>query len=85
MTPNFSSTLDPAMDPGFLQEASVKARYVRFGPFCIDQHRQQVTRSGARIRLHGKVYQVLIGTDCAPAKTGGSGYARGAETSVVAC
>ena len=39
MTPNFSSTLDPAMDPGFLQEASIKARYVRFGPFCIDQHR----------------------------------------------
>src|ERR1700747_1506709 len=60
MTPNFSSTLDPAMDPGFLQEAPIKARYVRFGPFCIDQHRQQVSRSGARIRLHGKVYQVLI-------------------------
>jgi DNA-binding winged helix-turn-helix (wHTH) protein len=60
MTPNFSSTLDPAMDPGFLQEASIKARYVRFGPFCIDQHRQQVSRGGARIRLHGKVYQVLI-------------------------
>src|ERR1700747_857845 len=60
MTPNFSSTLDPAMDPGFLQEASIKARYVRFGPFCIDQHRQQVSRNGARLRLQGKVYQVLI-------------------------
>src|ERR1700746_994845 len=60
MTPNFSSTLDPAMDPGFLQEASIKARYVRFGPFCIDQHRQQVSRNGARLRLQGKGYQVLI-------------------------
>jgi DNA-binding winged helix-turn-helix (wHTH) protein len=48
------------MDPGFLQEASSKARYVRFGPFCIDQHRQQVSRSGVRLRLQGKVYQVLI-------------------------
>jgi DNA-binding winged helix-turn-helix (wHTH) protein len=60
MTSNFSSTLDPAMDPGFLQEASIKARYVRFGPFCIDQHRQQVSRNGARLRLQGKVYQVLM-------------------------
>src|SRR5260370_20589310 len=60
MTPNLSSTMDPLMDPGFLQEASIKARYVRFGPFCIDQHRQQVTRSGARLRLQGKVYQVLV-------------------------
>jgi DNA-binding winged helix-turn-helix (wHTH) protein len=60
MTPNLSSTMDPLMDPGLLQEASIKARYVRFGPFCIDQHRQQVTRNGARIRLQGKVYQVLI-------------------------
>jgi DNA-binding winged helix-turn-helix (wHTH) protein len=48
------------MDPGFLQEASSKARYVRFGPFCIDQHRQQVSRNGVRLRLQGKVYQVLI-------------------------
>jgi DNA-binding winged helix-turn-helix (wHTH) protein len=60
MTPNFSSTMDPAMDPGYLQETANKARYVRFGPFCIDQHRQQVTRNGARLRLQGKVYQVLI-------------------------
>ena len=60
MTPNFSSTLDPAMGPGFLQEASIKARYVRFGPFCIDQNRQQVSRNGVRLRLQGKVYQVLM-------------------------
>jgi DNA-binding winged helix-turn-helix (wHTH) protein len=52
--------MDPLMDPGLVRELSIKARYVRFGPFCIDQHRQQVSRNGGRIRLQGKVYQVLI-------------------------
>jgi DNA-binding winged helix-turn-helix (wHTH) protein len=47
------------MDPGLLQGTSIKARYVRFGPFCIDQQRQQVSRNGGRLRLQGKVYQVL--------------------------
>jgi len=60
MTPNLSSTMDLPMDPGSLQGTAIKARYLRFGPFCIDQHRQQVSRSGVRIRLQGKVYQVLI-------------------------
>jgi DNA-binding winged helix-turn-helix (wHTH) protein len=61
MTPNLSSTMDPPpMDPGSLQATAIKTRYVRFGRFCIDQHRQQVSRNGARIRLQGKVYQVLI-------------------------
>jgi len=60
MTPNLSSTMDVPMDTGLLQGNSIKARYVRFGPFCIDQHRQQVFRNGARLRLQGKVYQVLI-------------------------
>jgi DNA-binding winged helix-turn-helix (wHTH) protein len=35
-------------------------RYVTFGPFRIDQQRQEVTRNGARLKLQGKVYQVLI-------------------------
>src|SRR5260370_8477900 len=35
-------------------------RYVNFGPFRIDQQRQEVTRDGARLKLQGKVYQVLI-------------------------
>ena len=35
-------------------------RYIVFGPFRIDQHRQEVTRNGARLKLQGKVYQVLI-------------------------
>jgi DNA-binding winged helix-turn-helix (wHTH) protein len=35
-------------------------RYIRFGPFQIDQQRQEVTRNGARLKLQGKVYQVLL-------------------------
>ena len=36
------------------------ARYIHFGPFQIDQQRQEVTRNGSRLKLQGKVYQVLI-------------------------
>ena len=57
---NLSSTVDPSMDSGFLQDAIRTARYVRFGPFCIDQQRQQVSRHGTRLRLQGKVFQVLM-------------------------
>src|SRR5438445_6307987 len=60
MTPNFSSTMDPPMDSGLLQDPPNKGRYMRFGPFKIDQQRQQVFRGGTRLRLQGKVYQVLI-------------------------
>ena len=60
MTPNFSSAVDQAMDSGLRQDEPATARYVRFGPFCIDQHRQQVSHNGVRLRLQGKVYQVLI-------------------------
>ncbi len=60
MTPNFSSTVDPSMDSGLLQDPPNKARYLRFGPFHIDQQRQQVFRGSTRLRPQGKVYQVLI-------------------------
>jgi DNA-binding winged helix-turn-helix (wHTH) protein len=36
------------------------ARYVRFGAFQLDLQRQDLTKSGARLRLPGKVCQVLI-------------------------
>jgi DNA-binding winged helix-turn-helix (wHTH) protein len=48
------------MDPGLQQDSPDNARYVRFGPFHIDRQRQQVFRGGTRLRLQGKVYQVLI-------------------------
>jgi DNA-binding winged helix-turn-helix (wHTH) protein len=34
--------------------------YVRFGPFQIDQQRQDVTRDGSRLKLQRKVYQTLL-------------------------
>jgi DNA-binding winged helix-turn-helix (wHTH) protein len=35
-------------------------RYIRFGPFQIDQQREEVTQNGTRLKLQGKVYQVLL-------------------------
>lgn len=35
-------------------------RYISFGPFRIDQRRQELSRDGTRIKLQGKVYQALL-------------------------
>lgn len=35
-------------------------RYIRFGPFQVDQQRQEVTRGGSRVKLRGNVCQVLV-------------------------
>ncbi|HEY8713983.1 MAG TPA: winged helix-turn-helix domain-containing protein [Candidatus Acidoferrum sp.] len=35
-------------------------RYIYLGPFQIDQQRQEITREGERLKLQGKVYQVLM-------------------------
>jgi DNA-binding winged helix-turn-helix (wHTH) protein len=35
-------------------------RYIQFGPFQVDQQRQEVFRDGSRLKLQGKVYQILI-------------------------
>jgi DNA-binding winged helix-turn-helix (wHTH) protein len=35
-------------------------RYVHFGPFQIDQQRQEVSRNGSRLKLQGKVYKILL-------------------------
>jgi DNA-binding winged helix-turn-helix (wHTH) protein len=35
-------------------------RYIDFGPFRIDQQKQEVTRNGSRVKLQGKVYQILL-------------------------
>jgi DNA-binding winged helix-turn-helix (wHTH) protein len=49
------------MDTDSLPEiAPAAARYVRFGPFYVDRQRQQVYRGGSKLRLQGKVYQVLL-------------------------
>src|SRR5271168_3583840 len=38
----------------------LSGRYIHFGPFQIDQQRQEVSRAGLRLKLQGKVYQVLL-------------------------
>jgi DNA-binding winged helix-turn-helix (wHTH) protein len=40
--------------------AKFPARYVRFGAFQLDLQRQDLTKNGGRLRLPGKVCQVLI-------------------------
>ena len=35
-------------------------RYIEFGPFRIDQQKQEVTKNGSRLKLQGKVYQILL-------------------------
>ena len=60
MGPNVTSTLEPEMAAGPSRILPLSSRYIRFGPFQIDQHRQEVSRNGARLRLQGKVYQVLL-------------------------
>lgn len=60
MPANLSSAVSPVMETGTNAELTQTQRYVRFGPFHIDQQRQQVYRNGSRLKLQGKVYQVLI-------------------------
>ena len=35
-------------------------RYVYFGPFCVDQQRQEVSRGGSRLKLQAKIYLALL-------------------------
>jgi DNA-binding winged helix-turn-helix (wHTH) protein len=60
MGPNLSSTLEPEMAAGPGRLPSLSFRYIRFGPFQVDQHRQEVSKNGVRLKLQGKVYQVLM-------------------------
>ena len=57
---NVSSTLEPEMAAGSASALRLTSRYIRFGPFQVDQHRQEVSKNGLRLRLQGKVYQVLM-------------------------
>lgn len=61
---SMSSELLPAEDREVETETGPEdlraLRYIRFGSFDIDQQRQQVHQNGARIKLQGKVYQVLL-------------------------
>jgi len=60
MTPDVMPTLEGGTDAGTSQELHARPRYIRFGPFQIDQQREEVTQNGSRLKLQGKVYQVLL-------------------------
>jgi DNA-binding winged helix-turn-helix (wHTH) protein len=60
MIPNPLPAVGSLMDTEANAELGQSHRYIRFGPFQIDQQRQQVSRSGTRLKLQGKVYQVLL-------------------------
>jgi DNA-binding winged helix-turn-helix (wHTH) protein len=60
MTPNLMSSLEGGNEAGGSLLLHTSPRYIRFGPFHIDQLRQEVFQSGTRLKLQGKVYQVLI-------------------------
>jgi DNA-binding winged helix-turn-helix (wHTH) protein len=59
MGPNLSSTLEPEMAAG-PSRVPLSSRYIRFGPFQVDQQREEVSKNGTRLKLQGKVYQVLV-------------------------
>ena len=48
------------MEAGTGKAPALTSRYIRFGPFQVDQHRQEVSRNGVRLKLQGKVYHVLL-------------------------
>lgn len=60
MTSNLLPAVGPLMETGTNAELTHSPRYIRFGSFQIDQQRQQVFRNGTRLKLQGKVYQVLL-------------------------
>src|ERR1700724_3968170 len=59
MEPNIT-TLEPEMAAGPSHTFVFSSRYIRFGPFQVDQQRQEVSKNGVRLKLQGKVYQVLL-------------------------
>ena len=60
MTSNVIPTLTAAIDEHSSLAPSSGPRFMRFGPFQVDQQRQEVSKSGQRLKLQGKVYQVLV-------------------------
>jgi DNA-binding winged helix-turn-helix (wHTH) protein len=60
MTTDLSSMIEPDAVAGAGRILQLPSRYIRFGPFQVDQQRQEVTKNGSRLKLQGKVYQVLI-------------------------
>jgi autotransporter-associated beta strand protein len=54
-------TMQESYDPaGTVGSTLSSGRYIYLGPFQIDRQRQEITRNGERLKLQGKVYQVLM-------------------------
>ena len=53
-------TLEGGTDAGTSQVLQAGPRYIRFGSFQIDQQREEVTQNGSRLKLQGKVFQILL-------------------------
>ncbi|MGA2095855.1 MAG: winged helix-turn-helix domain-containing protein [Candidatus Acidiferrum sp.] len=60
MAANAVRTMDTGMEERSSFAPSSGPRFMRFGPFQVDQQRQEVSRNGSRLKLQGKVYQVLV-------------------------
>src|SRR3979409_572349 len=60
MSPEVISMREPDEPTTSAPTLLSSGRYVFFGPFRIDQQRQEVSRNGSRLKLQGKVYQVLM-------------------------
>jgi DNA-binding winged helix-turn-helix (wHTH) protein len=60
MGSELSSTLEPETVAAGGRPLPLSSRYIRLGPFQVDQHREEVTKNGARLKLQGKAYQVLL-------------------------
>ena len=60
MAPNVIPTLESLMEEPAHVTPPASPRFIRFGPFQVDQQRQEVVRDGSRLKLQGKVYQVLV-------------------------
>jgi DNA-binding winged helix-turn-helix (wHTH) protein len=55
-----SSTLEPDTAVAGGRPFSSRSRYIRLGPFQVDQRNRQVTKNGVRLKLQDKVYEVLL-------------------------
>jgi DNA-binding winged helix-turn-helix (wHTH) protein len=60
MTPNLLTTMDSVFQEKVNLIPATGSRYIRFGPFQLDQQRQELAKNGSRLKLQGKVYQVLV-------------------------
>jgi DNA-binding winged helix-turn-helix (wHTH) protein len=53
--------MQASYDPTSAESSPLSSgRYIRLGPFQIDQQRQEITKNGEKLRLQGKVYRVLM-------------------------